>query len=64
LNIPVIVFDCEELGKFVRIEFPRNLLDDSHGFDDREHVVKYLHTNGDKRTTQFEHTNIRIKIRN
>jgi hypothetical protein len=66
LNIPVISFDCEELGKVVRMEFPRPVPMDSHGFDDRvdrEHVAKYLHINGDKRTAQFEHSSIRTKIK-
>jgi hypothetical protein len=48
------------------MEFPRLIPTDSHGLDDRvdrEHVAKYLHNNGDKRTTQFEHSNIRAKIK-
>jgi hypothetical protein len=66
LDIPATIFDCEELDKLVRVECPRPVVNDSHDFDDRvvrEYVVKYLHNNGDKRTTQFEHSNIRTKMK-
>jgi hypothetical protein len=59
----VISFDCEELRKLVRMELPRPVPIDNHGFDDRERVARYLHSNGDKRTIQFEHSNIRKKIK-
>jgi hypothetical protein len=65
-SIPVIVFDCEELGKLVWIEFPRLLLNVNQDLDvrvDREHVAKYLYNNGDRRTTQFEHTNITMETK-
>jgi hypothetical protein len=61
-----MIFDCEELGELARIEFPRLVPNGSHDFDDRvdsEHVAKYLYSNGDKRTTQFVHSNIRMKIK-
>ena len=59
----MISFDCEELRKLVRMVFPRPVPTDSQGFDDREHVAKYLYNNGDKRTIQFEHSNMRKKIK-
>jgi hypothetical protein len=34
LDIPATMFDCEELGKPVRIGFPRPVVNDSHDFDD------------------------------
>lgn len=64
--IPLIIFDWEELDRFVRIEFSRPLLYDDHDFDDRidrYDADKYLHRNGDKRTTQFEQTNISERIK-
>lgn len=65
LHVPVMMFDREELERLVRMEFPNPLPTDSHGLDDsvdREDVARYLHNNGDKRTTQFEHSNIGAKI--
>lgn len=48
------------------MEFPGLLPNDSHAFDDRvdrEDVAKYLQNNGDRRTTQFEQSNIGAKVK-